>query len=37
MHFGYALQWWSFGVLLLVLYVVLNTKMVLNTKRRADA
>jgi cytochrome oxidase assembly protein ShyY1 len=26
MHFGYALQWWSFGVLLLVLYVVLNTK-----------
>ena len=31
MHFGYALQWWSFGVLLLVLYVVLNTK------RRDDA
>ena len=31
MHYGYALQWWSFGVLLLVLYVVLNTK------RRDDA
>ena len=31
MHFGYALQWWSFGVLLLVMYVVLNTK------RRDDA
>jgi cytochrome oxidase assembly protein ShyY1 len=30
-HFGYALQWWSFGVLLLVLYGVLNTK------RRDDA
>jgi surfeit locus 1 family protein len=30
-NISYAVQWWSFGVLLLVLYVVLNTK------RRADA
>jgi hypothetical protein len=25
-NYSYALQWWSFGVLLLVLYGVLNTK-----------
>jgi surfeit locus 1 family protein len=27
-HWSYAVQWWSFGVLLLVLYVTLNTKKV---------
>jgi surfeit locus 1 family protein len=25
-NWSYALQWWSFAVLLVVLYVVLNTK-----------
>ena len=27
-HWSYAIQWWSFGVLLIVLYVVLNLRKV---------